>query len=197
MPLRIRLRTSRSDADEASAGLSAVIGPAAVRNTARYLRVGDGHATTLIVTGYPAEVGPAWLDPLLTWPGRLDLAVYIDPLAPQAAAARLRRQRARLESNRRTDAEKGRLADPLTDAAAGDAADLADRIARGEHGRDTDVLRRADHTAAALAALGAQTAVLDGGRAAAVLTCATDPYTPADVTWSRARPGTVITGSGD
>jgi len=69
--------------------------------------------------------------------------------------------------------------------------------ATGEKGRDAEVLRRAQHAASALAALGAQTAVLDGGRAAAVLTCATDPYTPADVTWSRARPGTVITGSGD
>lgn len=119
-----------SPADEA--GLTAVLGPAAVEVTPRYVRVGDGYAATLIVTGYPAEVGTAWLDPLLAWPGRLDVVVYIDPLPPPVAAARLRRQRARLESNRRTDAEKGRLADPVTEAAADDAADLANRIARGE-----------------------------------------------------------------
>jgi type IV secretory pathway VirB4 component len=103
-----------------------------VQNAPRYLRVGDHYAATLIVTGYPAEVGPAWLDPLLRSPGRVDVAVYIDPVAAPAAAARLRQQRARLESNRRTDAEKGRLADPITEAAAADAADLADRIARGQ-----------------------------------------------------------------
>ncbi|MEH1166444.1 DUF87 domain-containing protein [Micromonospora sp. CPCC 205539] len=114
-----------------AAGLAAVVGPAGVENTPRHLRVGDGYAATLIVTGYPAEVGPAWLDPLLAWPGRLDVVVYIDPLTPQTAAARLRRQRARLESNRRTDAEKGRLGDPIAEAAADDAAELADRIARG------------------------------------------------------------------
>jgi hypothetical protein len=68
--------------------------------------------------------------------------------------------------------------------------------APGEKGRDADVLRRADHTASALSALGAQTAVLDGARATAVLTCAVDPYTPADVTWPRARPDAVITGPG-
>jgi hypothetical protein len=68
--------------------------------------------------------------------------------------------------------------------------------ATGEGGRDTEVRRRADHAAAALSALGAQTAVLDGARAAAVLTCALDPYAPADVTWPRARPDAVITGSG-
>jgi hypothetical protein len=68
--------------------------------------------------------------------------------------------------------------------------------ATGEEGRNTEVLRRADHAASALSALGAQTAVLDGSRATAVLTCAVDPYTPADVTWPRARPDAAITGPG-
>ncbi|MGC1211723.1 MAG: PrgI family protein, partial [Micromonospora sp.] len=67
----------------------------------------------------------------------------------------------------------------------------------GDKGRDTEVLRRAEHAASALSALGAQTAVLDGGRAAAMLTCASDPYTPADVTWARALPDAAITGPGD
>jgi type IV secretory pathway VirB4 component len=95
------------------------------------MRVGDGYAATLVVTGYPAEVGPAWLEPLLSWPGRLDLAMHIDPLPAPVAAARLRTQRARLESSRRADQVKGKLADPYVEAAADDAADLADRLARG------------------------------------------------------------------
>lgn len=66
-----------------------------------------------------------------------------------------------------------------------------------DRGRDTEVLRRADHAASALAALGAQTAVLDGTTVTAVLTCATDPYAPVDVTWPRARPGAPVTGQGD
>ncbi|MEU4477836.1 DUF87 domain-containing protein [Micromonospora sp. NPDC023966] len=95
------------------------------------LRVGDGCAATLVVTGYPAEVGPAWLEPLLSWPGRLDLALHIDPLPAPVAAARLRTQRARFESSRRVDAGQGKLPDPSVDAAADDAADLAQRLARG------------------------------------------------------------------
>ena len=115
-----------------AAGLAAALGPAAVENHPHYLRVGDGYAATLIVTSYPAEVGPAWLDPLLAWPGRVDVVTYIDPLTAPVAATRLRRQRARLESGRRTDAQTGRLADPVAEAAAEDAAGLADRVARGE-----------------------------------------------------------------
>jgi type IV secretory pathway VirB4 component len=137
MPL-LKTRHPRPDPSAAAtnraeqAGLASSVGPAAVQNTARHVKVGDGYASTLIVTGYPAEVGPAWLDPLLAWPGRLDLTLYIDPLTAPAAAARLRKQRARLESARRTDAQKGRLGDPLAEAAADDAADLADRLARGQ-----------------------------------------------------------------
>jgi len=132
MPLLHRRKPPTPDAGLAgAAGLAAVVGPAAIAHAPGYLRIGDGYAATLIVTGYPAQVGPAWLDPLLAWPGRLDIALYVDPLPPPVAAARLRRQRARLESNRRTDAENGRLADPITEAAADDAAELADRIARG------------------------------------------------------------------
>jgi hypothetical protein len=107
----------------------------------------------------------------------------------------------------------GRIANPALAQAARDYAafldDLATRrdplcrtvtvavTATGEGGRDTEVRRRADHAAAALSALGAQTAVLDGARATALLTCAVDPYTPAAVTWPRARPDAVITGPGD
>ena len=113
------------------AGLG-VTGPASIEVTPRFLRLGDGYAATLVVTAYPAEVGAGWLEPLLTHPGQIDVAVHAGPVAPGAAADRLRRQRARLESSRRSDAGKGRLDDPELEAAAEDAADLAHRIARGQ-----------------------------------------------------------------
>ncbi|PTA43536.1 VirB4 family type IV secretion system protein [Micromonospora sp. RP3T] len=105
--------------------------PAALSVTPSHVRVGDGYAATYVVCGYPAEVGPAWLDPLLSYPGRVDVAVHLDPVVPQLAAPMLKRQRARLESSRRLDADAGRLGDPMVDAAAADAADLAERVARG------------------------------------------------------------------
>lgn len=129
MRLPFRPRPTTSVAAEDGAVTAAL--PASVEVTPQYLRVGDGYTATMIVTGYPAEVGPAWLEPLLSWPGRLDVTLHIDPLPTPIAAARLKRQRARLESTRRTYAGRGQLDDPTTDAAAADAADLADRVARG------------------------------------------------------------------
>jgi type IV secretory pathway VirB4 component len=86
----------------------------------------------LQITGYPREVGRGWLEPLSTHPGRLDVALHILPVPPAVAAERLRRQLARLESGRRADAARGRLADPDVEVAAGDARDLAQGLARGE-----------------------------------------------------------------
>ncbi|MER5638871.1 DUF87 domain-containing protein [Kitasatospora sp. NPDC002227] len=111
---------------------SLALGPDSVQVEPRVLAVGDLLTTTLIVTGYPAEVGPGWLDPLLAYPGRLDVSLHIEPLSTQTASDRLRKQRARLEATRRTGHQHGRLEDPETEAAAADAAELAWRVARGE-----------------------------------------------------------------
>ncbi|GGK36554.1 hypothetical protein GCM10010124_31520 [Pilimelia terevasa] len=127
-PLRRPTNTQAPAPDSGSAGAFAC-GPVEV--AARHIRVADGYVATLAVTGYPAEVGPTWLAPLLSWPGRLDVAIHVDPLPAPIAADRLRKQRARYESSRRADAAKGRLGDPVVDAAAEDAADLAAQLARG------------------------------------------------------------------
>ncbi|WP_173058183.1 VirB4 family type IV secretion system protein [Phytohabitans houttuyneae] len=129
MPRRTRPGSATTAPQQA--GGAAALGPASVEVAARHLQVGDGYAAVLIVTHYPAEVSTAWLEPLLSWPGRLDLTLHIEPVPAVVAASRLRAQRARLETVRRSDADRGRLDDPNTDAAAGDAAELADRVARG------------------------------------------------------------------
>jgi hypothetical protein len=107
------------------------LAPAVVRVSPGRVRVGDGYAASFAVTGYPAQVGPAWLEPLLSYPARVDVAIHVEPVPAELAAPMLKRQRARLESTRRLDADAGRLGDPLTEAAADDAADLAERVARG------------------------------------------------------------------
>ncbi|QRX95766.1 ATP-binding protein [Streptomyces noursei] len=109
-----------------------VAGPESLEVHARALAIGAHLATTLVVTGYPAEVTPGWLAPLLNFPGHLDIALHIEPVPNPVAAAGLKKQRARLESGRRTGFSKGHLDDPEVEAAAADAAELAYRIARGE-----------------------------------------------------------------
>ncbi|MGW7074664.1 VirB4 family type IV secretion system protein [Streptomyces sp. NPDC054866] len=130
--LRLLRRNSTPETSVDARDVLAQHGPDGLEVHARTLAVGGHLAATLVVTGYPAEVAPGWLDPLLTYPGRLDVALHIEPVPSSLAAQQLKKQRARLESSRRTGADHGRLDDPDTEAAAADASELAYRIARGE-----------------------------------------------------------------
>jgi type IV secretory pathway VirB4 component len=107
-------------------------GPNALEVGPRTLRAGGVLHQTVAVTGYPREVGPGWLQPLLDHPGPIDVAVHVEPVATAVAAERLRRQLARLESSQRLDAAHGRLDDPQLDTATHDAHQLARRLATGE-----------------------------------------------------------------
>ena len=107
-------------------------GPHAVQVTATGLEAGGVLHRSLAVTGYPREVGPGWLEPLLDHPGPIDVALHLHPLATAVAAERLRRQLARLQSSQRLDTARGRLHDPQVEAASEDAQELAGRLARGE-----------------------------------------------------------------
>jgi type IV secretory pathway VirB4 component len=123
-----RRRHVRADAAEGGS----LLGPAALALEHDRVRIGERWRASFAVTGYPHEVGRGWLAPLLHAARDADVALHIEPVPPQVAADRLRRQRARLESTRRLEAERGRLSDPTVAAAAEDAADLASRLARGE-----------------------------------------------------------------
>jgi hypothetical protein len=91
----------------------------------------DGRwAATLVVVGLPSQVHPAWLEPLTSYPAPLELALHVESVPPQVAARQLRRQLARLESSRHGETIGGRLIDPRTSAAAEDAHELSERLAR-------------------------------------------------------------------
>ncbi|MET9628308.1 DUF87 domain-containing protein [Lentzea sp. NPDC006480] len=112
--------------------MSAAFVPDAIAVHPRSLEVGGEWVASFAVTGYPREVQPGWLQPLLTHAGRLDVSLHCEPIDPVTAAARLKKQLARLESGRRYTSDAGKLSDPQVEAATEDAYDLSSRVARGE-----------------------------------------------------------------
>src|SRR5437588_3463169 len=116
----------------ASGDSGSLLGPPALELAHDRVRIGGRWSASFAVTGYPREVSRGWLAPLLHAARDAGVALQIEPVPPPLAADRLRRQRARLESTRRLEAERGRLSDPTVAAAAEDAEDLAARLARGE-----------------------------------------------------------------
>lgn len=126
-----RRRRTSTAAHDSIGGVGAFV-PDAIEVAPRHVVVIGEHVASFAVTGYPREVQPGWLQPLLAYPGRLDVAVHVEPIDPVTAADRLKKQLARLESGRRHDDQHGRLIDPYVEAATEDAYDLAARVARGE-----------------------------------------------------------------
>jgi type IV secretory pathway VirB4 component len=118
--------TSRNDPEQG------LLGPAALQLHPDHVRVGQRWQQTFAISGYPREVGYGWLTPLLAGAGELDLSLHVEPFPSELAAQRLQKQRARFESTRRLEREKGGLADLGVAAAAEDAHQLANRLARGE-----------------------------------------------------------------
>ena len=106
--------------------------PAQVRIAPRAVCVDGVWAGTLVVTGLPREVAGGWLEPVVSYPAPVALALHVDSVDPTVADRQLRRQLARLESVRQADSARGRLVDPHTTAAAQDAFELSERLARAE-----------------------------------------------------------------
>jgi hypothetical protein len=70
--------------------------PAALKINSKSVKLPGGVCASFAVVGYPREVGAGWLEPLLTYPGRLDVALHVEPVPALVAVQRLRRQLARL-----------------------------------------------------------------------------------------------------
>lgn len=128
--------TSRSRRTQSSSttqlGRASAFTPDSLSVAPRHLEVGGEWLASFVITGYPREVHPGWLQPLLSYPGRVDVSLHVEPIDPVTAAHRLKRQLSKLESGRRHTSEKGQLLDPTVEAATEDAYDLSARIARGE-----------------------------------------------------------------
>ena len=132
MKTKDKRRRQKAPAAQPPLGRAGAFTPDAISVRPRALEVGGEWVSSFAVVGYPREVHNGWLQPLLTYPGRVDVSLHIEPIDPVTAANRLKKQLSKLESGRRHTSEKGRLIDPAVEAATEDAYDLSARVARGE-----------------------------------------------------------------
>src|SRR2546423_8204911 len=100
----------RSDQDQSSKGLFGIgksngaghtpidgfPAPEALEITPRAVKAGDTWFRTLAIVGWPREVSAGWLQPLLSWRGAADIALYFEPVAHHMAGPPPPKQPARL-----------------------------------------------------------------------------------------------------
>lgn len=124
--------TPQGGAASSDASSQSAFVPDAVEVQPRQARAGGEWIASFAVTGYPRQVHPGWLHPLLSYPARVDVSVHIEPMESKLASERLQKQLARMESGRAHSAERGRIQDAALEAATEDAYALSDQLARGE-----------------------------------------------------------------
>ena len=108
-----------------------IIAPAAIEVDFDHLKIGNHYFRTLFVSGYPRFVGANWLAPLINFEHTLDISFFYYPVESKGVLDDLRRKIAEMEATITTDMERGRVVDPVVQAALEDARTLQEQLVKG------------------------------------------------------------------
>lgn len=107
------------------------IAPESIEVDFSYMKINDVYYRTLFIAGYPRFVAPGWLEPVINFDSSLDISFYIYPIEGKTILDDLRRKIAEMEAEIATDIERGKIADPSTQAKLEDARNLQEQIVKG------------------------------------------------------------------
>ncbi len=96
-----------------------------------YIKIGDVYLRTLFMAGYPRFVSPGWLEPIINFNASLDISFYIHPVEGKGVLDDLRRKIAEMEAEISTDIQRGKIANPSTQAKLEDAKVLQEQLVKG------------------------------------------------------------------
>ncbi|HUW24576.1 MAG TPA: ATP-binding protein [Patescibacteria group bacterium] len=107
------------------------IAPSAIEVDFDHLKINNHFVRTLFVAGYPRYVSANWLSPLVNYDHSLDIALFVYPVESKTVLDDLRRKIAEMEAEIATDMERGRVADPATQAKLEDARVMQEQLVKG------------------------------------------------------------------
>ena len=112
-------------------GILDVIAPKNLEVDFDYLKINDVYFRTIFVAGYPRFVSAGWLEGIINFNSSLEISFYIYPIEGKSILDDLRRKIAEMEAELSTDFERGKIADPLTEAKLEDARVLQAQLVKG------------------------------------------------------------------
>ncbi len=108
------------------------IAPSSIEFESALFHLGTRYARTFYVYGYPRQLFTGWLSSMVNLDEVMDLSMYIYPVESQVVLENLRKKVTQLEAGIQIDSEKGRVRDPMKQAAIMDAEEMRDRLQVGE-----------------------------------------------------------------
>jgi len=109
-----------------------IIAPSALEVDFNNIRIDNKYYQTLFVAGYPRFVGINWLSSLINFDASLNISMYIYPTDGKEILDDLRRKITEMEAELSTDAQRGRIVNPATQAKLEDALNLQADLVKGE-----------------------------------------------------------------
>lgn len=108
-----------------------LIAPGTLEVDFDFIKIGDLYYRTLFVSGYPRFVVPGWMDPIINFEHSLDLSFFVYPVEGGKVLEELRRKITEMEAELSTDAQRGKILNPGTEAKLEDAKALQDQLVKG------------------------------------------------------------------
>ncbi len=108
-----------------------IIAPEKIDVDFDYFKINDVYFRTIFVAGYPRFVIPGWLEPIVNFDSSLDISFYIYPIDGKSVLDDLRRKIAEMEAEISTDIQRGKIADPVTEAKLEDAMVIQEQLVKG------------------------------------------------------------------
>ena len=108
-----------------------IIAPSAIEIDFNDIRIGDMYYRTFFVSGYPRFVGANWLSPVINFDHTLLISMFYYPVKSKVILDDLRKKITELEATTMTNREKGKISDPVVEAALEDATALQEQLVKG------------------------------------------------------------------
>lgn len=108
-----------------------IIAPSAIEVDFNDVRIGEMYYRTFFVSGYPRFVGANWLSPVINFDHTLLTSMFYYPVKSKVILDDLRRKITELEATTMTNREKGKISDPVVEAALEDANALQEQLVKG------------------------------------------------------------------
>ncbi|HPD74090.1 MAG TPA: ATP-binding protein [bacterium] len=108
-----------------------IIAPSAIEVDFNDIRIGDMYYRTFFVSGYPRFVGANWLSPVINFDHTLLISMFYYPVKSKVILDDLRKKITELEATTMTNREKGKISDPVVEAALEDATALQEQLVKG------------------------------------------------------------------
>ena len=109
-----------------------IIAPSSLEFHGGYFRLGTKYARTMYVYGYPHAIFTGWLSSVINMDEVLDVSLYIYPVESQVILNNLRKKVTQIEATIQLNSEAGKVRDPASEAALGDAEELRNQLTTGQ-----------------------------------------------------------------